>query len=429
MTDFFISYTGADQTWAEWIAWTLEAAGYKAIIQAWDFRPGGNFVVEMHKAAAGAERTIAVLSPAYLDSVFGMAEWAAAFAKDPVGEKGTLLPVVIRKVDLDGLLAAIVHIELIGLDEAAAREKLLAGLVRGRVKPAEKPAFPGGPRPRFPAAGLDALPLEEIPVPSPLPPGSRMPFAINPLFVGRQEDLLTLARQLKAGETSAVGQIAAATGLGGIGKTQLASEFVHRYGCFFEGGVFWMSFADPVAVPSEVAACGRSLNLHPDWDSLPLDRQVQLVEEAWSQSIPRLLVFDNCEEEELLASWRPRFGGARVLVTSRRSQWDRSLGVQPLQIGTLPRAVSVELLRKFRPNLPAEDQTLAALAAELGDLPLALHLAGAFWSATPKRPTASRPPIWKLCGGAVSFNIPRSKVGTPSSLRRAMKRTSAVPLH
>ena len=37
--DFFISYSGADRSWAEWIAWQLEAAGYTAVIQAWDFRP------------------------------------------------------------------------------------------------------------------------------------------------------------------------------------------------------------------------------------------------------------------------------------------------------------------------------------------------------------------------------------------------------
>jgi len=28
MTDFFISYTGVDHAWAEWIAWQLQAAGY-----------------------------------------------------------------------------------------------------------------------------------------------------------------------------------------------------------------------------------------------------------------------------------------------------------------------------------------------------------------------------------------------------------------
>jgi TIR domain len=83
MKDFFISYTKADQPWAEWIAWKLEEAGYSTVIQAWDFRPGGNFVLEMQKAASGTENTIVVLSPAYLQSEFTQPEWAAAFAQDP----------------------------------------------------------------------------------------------------------------------------------------------------------------------------------------------------------------------------------------------------------------------------------------------------------------------------------------------------------
>ena len=67
-----------------------------------------------------------------------------------------------------------------------------------------------------------------------------------------------------------------------------------------------------------------------------------------------------------------------MLVTSRRQQWDRSLGVQSVPISTLPRPASIELLRKFRPDVPQEDPALLAIAAELGDLPLALHLAGSF---------------------------------------------------
>jgi TIR domain-containing protein len=38
--DFFISYNRQDRIWAEWIAWTLEKAGFTTILQAWDFRPG-----------------------------------------------------------------------------------------------------------------------------------------------------------------------------------------------------------------------------------------------------------------------------------------------------------------------------------------------------------------------------------------------------
>ena len=41
--DFFISYTSTDRPWAEWIAWQLEHEGFSVVIQAWDFRPGGNF--------------------------------------------------------------------------------------------------------------------------------------------------------------------------------------------------------------------------------------------------------------------------------------------------------------------------------------------------------------------------------------------------
>ena len=61
MKDFFISYTGADQQWAEWIAWQLEEEGYSVVLQAWDFHAGGNFVLLMQKALEEAERTIAVL--------------------------------------------------------------------------------------------------------------------------------------------------------------------------------------------------------------------------------------------------------------------------------------------------------------------------------------------------------------------------------
>ncbi|HEY0602293.1 MAG TPA: hypothetical protein VGD58_05235, partial [Herpetosiphonaceae bacterium] len=149
-----------------------------------------------------------------------------------------------------------------------------------------------------------------MPDPAPLPSGSRMPLSRNPLFVGREDDLRALAGVLKAGGTAAIGQIAAATGLGGIGKTQLACEFAHRYGQLFTGGVFWLSFADPAVVPSEVAACGGAsgMNLGAEYEAQSLDRQVQIVLTKWESDLPRLLVFDNCEDEALLDEWRPKTG-------------------------------------------------------------------------------------------------------------------------
>jgi hypothetical protein len=240
---------------------------------------------------------------------------------------------------------------------------------------------------------LAALPLETIPEVAPLPRRSRMPLSPNPLFVGREDDLMALAKTLKVGGTAAVGQIAAATGLGGIGKTQLATEFTHRYGQYFAGGVFWLSFAEEAGVPSEVTACGgpAGMGLYTEASGLNLEEQVQMVRAAWQEATPRLLVFDNCEEEQLLAEWRPRTGGCRVVVTSRRGKWDPALGVKELPLGVLPRSKSIELLRKFQPDLAEVDPDLTAIAEELGDLPLALYVAGSWLEQTVTRPPMHTP--------------------------------------
>jgi hypothetical protein len=62
MKDYFVSYNRHDRDWAVWIGAQLEAAGYTVVIQDRDCRPGGNFVLDMHRAAQQARRTLAVLS-------------------------------------------------------------------------------------------------------------------------------------------------------------------------------------------------------------------------------------------------------------------------------------------------------------------------------------------------------------------------------
>ncbi len=150
--NFFISYTGKDKPWAEWIAAQLDAAGYTFFFQAWDFRPGSNFVVEMDQAAKLADRTLLVLSAAYQQSGFARSEWAAAFRLDPTGSKRQLLPVRIEACELDGLLAQIGYIDLVGYDVEQARERLLKGIQTGRAKPASV-TFPGKRSPRVPFPG------------------------------------------------------------------------------------------------------------------------------------------------------------------------------------------------------------------------------------------------------------------------------------
>jgi hypothetical protein len=227
---------------------------------------------------------------------------------------------------------------------------------------------------------LASLPTDSLPVRGTLPAGSRMPLAPNPLFVGRSDELLRIASALKGGETVALGHIVAATGLGGLGKTQLAVELVHRFSRFFAGGVFWLSFASSEEIPLKIAACAGpgAMGLATGIEGLSLEERLELVLGAWRSGLPRLLVFDNCEEEALLDAWRPPSGGCRVLVTSRRARWSPTLGVNTLQLDVLPRPDSIELLRRYQPDLVPDEPGLDAIAHELGDLPLALHLAGSY---------------------------------------------------
>lgn len=153
MKDFFVSYNRADRAWAEWLAWQLEAAGYSIVIQAWDFRQGGNYVLDMQRAIESAQRTLIVLSPDFLASQYTAPEWAAAFAQDPTGVQGRLLPVRVRDCQPTGLLAQIVYIDLVGIkNRDEARERLLTGAASARAKPDHEPDMPT-PAPGRPGVG------------------------------------------------------------------------------------------------------------------------------------------------------------------------------------------------------------------------------------------------------------------------------------
>jgi hypothetical protein len=140
--DFFISYTGVDQTWAEWIAWCLEDAGYTVIVQAWDFRPGHNFILMMNMAAR-ARQTVIILSPDFLEASFVQAEWANALREDPTNMGRKLIPVRVKRCEPRDLLAGIIYVDLVECSRDAARKILLDGVRQGRAKPDSEPPFPG----------------------------------------------------------------------------------------------------------------------------------------------------------------------------------------------------------------------------------------------------------------------------------------------
>src|SRR5437868_441374 len=223
LKDFFISYRGLDQPWAEWIAYQLEEAHYSVVIQAWDFGPGSSFMNEMHKALKEARGTIAVLSPEYFASPYTTIEWQAAYHNVLSGQQAFLLPVRVRPCQVEGLLAPLVYIDLVDLDEATAREKLLAGASwqdqdqPRRAKPAGAPDFPGLGKVQHTVAEPQSFP-------GGFPPLWHMPFRRNPFFTGREELLKHLRDNLTTSQAAALVQAQAISGLGGIGKTQTAVE-------------------------------------------------------------------------------------------------------------------------------------------------------------------------------------------------------------
>jgi hypothetical protein len=160
--DFFVSYTKTDREWAEWIAWILEENDYRVLIQAWDIVPGTNWISAMHVGTQKADRTIAVLSDAYLKSVYGGAEWEAAWRSDPTGSQRKLLVVRIAPTDRPGLLGGVVGVDLYEATEADARVIVLEmaeSAIKGRKKPLVAPKFPGAvadravpAEPQFPGA-------------------------------------------------------------------------------------------------------------------------------------------------------------------------------------------------------------------------------------------------------------------------------------
>lgn len=141
MKDFFISYNKSDRQWAEWIAWILEEAGYTVVIQAWDFRAGENFILEMQNALLRTRKTILILSNEYMNAAYTQPEWVTAFARDPEGKARKLIPIRVRECEPTGLLAQILYTDLVGLSEQDARDAIHNSL-RLRAKPANAPSFP-----------------------------------------------------------------------------------------------------------------------------------------------------------------------------------------------------------------------------------------------------------------------------------------------
>ncbi|MBX2862021.1 MAG: tetratricopeptide repeat protein, partial [Leptolyngbyaceae cyanobacterium MAG.088] len=388
MPSFFVSYNKADKAWAEWIAWTLEEEGHKAVIQSWDFRPGGNFVLDMQRAAAETDKTLVVLSEDYLEAEFTQPEWAAAFAEDPTSLQRKIIPIKVRECEPSGLLRPIVYVDLVALEADDARQALLDALPE-RLKPDAEPAFPKPDQ---------AAKRNEQPVFPSVPKPWNVPYERNPFFTGREAVLATLHQQLNQDCAVAISQIQAISGLGGIGKTQTAVEYAYRYRDDYDA-VFWVRADTTVELNSGFVAIAQLLDLRQKDDPDP-DTVVQAVK-LWLTRHPNwLLIFDNADQPELVQPFKPRFEPTfeptseptdtqgHFLVTSRAQDF-QALGItRPVEMETLEPAEALAFLwrrsgRGELPTQPSVEDTVAIqaarqLATELGYLPLALEQAAAY---------------------------------------------------
>ncbi|CUU59250.1 NB-ARC domain-containing protein [Parafrankia irregularis] len=372
--DFFVSYTPADRVWAEWIAWQLEAAGYRTTIGAWDFTAGSHVAHTTHRAISTG-RTVAVLSQAYLCSVEGNAEWQAAWTADPSGRDRRLLVVRVQDCAPPGLLGPLAGVDLFDLDEDDARTRLLAAVTGQRAKPPWPPAFPGPPqmagqageRPRFPG----------------LPPVWNVPARLA-TFTGRRH----LLDAVHTGLSTPGGRVAvtALRGLGGVGKTQLAIEYAWRHAGDYQL-VWWINAEQHALIADQLAALAASLEL-PATGNTPADAAAVLT--ALTRRDHWLLIFDNAGSAEALRRWLPAAPTGHVLLTSRAPQWGAL--ATPVDVDVFDTDDALAFLTRRVPDLteattPGPARRLGtSLIEELGGLPLALEQAAAYLEATGTTP-------------------------------------------
>ncbi|WP_172899106.1 FxSxx-COOH system tetratricopeptide repeat protein [Micromonospora coriariae] len=355
--DVFVSYAGPDRPWAEWVAHQLLTAGYSVELDVWNWSVGSNAVLNMDGALNRARRVVALYSAAYFErNRFSLDEWTAVLAERPDAHgRRRLVPVRVEAVNPPTILAPLVYGDLFGLDEQHALEVLLKAVEGVAGKPSTSPHFPG----RRAFSGGDG----------PRRPGT-YPAVWNvphrhPAFTGREAALASLRERLTSGDRAVV---QALHGWGGVGKTQVAIEYAHLFGGAYEL-VWWIDAERPDLIGEQISA----LAVAAGW----VDPET-IVTTALTTTMQRLravsrwlMIFDNAESAEHLASWLPPQNG-HVIITSRSSTFaDVAI---PVELDVFTRSESITLLRQYLPLLG--DREADRLAHALGDLPLGLAQAG-----------------------------------------------------
>src|SRR5215831_6714492 len=367
--DFFVSHAGADRAWAEWVAWQLIEAGYTVELDVWDWPAGQNFMTAMSDALDHCDRVVALFSAAYFErSRYTTEEWSVAALHMPGIDDSRLVPVRVEEVpaeNVPAVLRPLLFRDLFGVDEEQARQILLEA-VAGPRRPGQKPVFPGHGTP----GGISRLGGLGPRLPGSVPRIWNIP-ARNPGFTGRDGLLVAVRERLLAGDKAVV---QAFQGMGGVGKSQLAAEYAHRFAGTYDLA-WWLNSAPAGLIGDQFAALGMALKCVQPGAGIDIVRSAVLGE--LRQRGRWLLVFDNAADPADISGWLPG-GGGHVLITSRERRWAEVAA--PVEVDMLARAESVTLLQGRVDGLNESDAD--RLADQLGDLPLALAQAAGFMAET-----------------------------------------------
>jgi len=327
----FVVRSRQDRAWEEWVTWTLREAGYE-IDQEW---PGADGFIATLRGFPPEYRIVILFSAAFVNEGLMHGDQLSALLAMP----GLFVPLRVEEVEVPESLQRHGYTDLFGVDEREAREALLRAVANPRSTPTTPPAFP--------AAGTAGTRTDQ-------PTVWNVPTR-NAGFVGR-DDLLP---QIRAGLVDTTTRLAL-TGPCGVGKTQLAIEYAHRYSSEYDV-VWYVQDADASLLADLAVALGRA-----QADSSQTEAIQALHQELRDQS-RWLLIYDSVDYPVMLFGLLPT-GDGHVLITSRNPHWRQN--ATTLDVGVLPSADAVALLTSHSRNLTTPDAT--QLAEALDGLPLAL---------------------------------------------------------
>jgi hypothetical protein len=347
-----ISYAARDRMWAEWIAAELESVGQPSVLTE---------VRQSLEAMTGADRMLVLLSQDYLHAREASRVLRRGNEREVAGPGTFLIPVRLDGTRLPRQVPTTDLVDLTGVPAVRARDALLAVLELPDAVPGPARSGEGGSWPRYPAS----------------PPAVWGVSPRNPAFTGRDAILEALRERLLARMTAVP---SALVGLGGVGKTQIALEYAHRFAADYDI-VWWISADQPGLVRTELAKLAEALRL-PARETTTT-AQVEAVREALRQGSPSprwLIVFDGADDPEQLRPYLPE-GPGDVIVTSRNPAWLQVADGE--EVGVFHRQESVDLMTRRVTELATDDA--AVVAERLGDLPLVIEQAAA-WLATTAMP-------------------------------------------